>query len=105
MRSTPSNSSVKARVTRRDAIIATRACLLKIAEARRGSGNRPASLEIPQDGKAGAGCGEMLECMSAQDSDRIDRVIVEFTQFGECVERRGDQPPRRAGIFWRTRDE
>src|SRR5215470_2914774 len=65
------------------------------AESRLGSRHRPTSLEIPQDSKAGGGCCKVLECMSAQDeSNRIDCVIVEFTQFGECVEHRGDQPVR-----------
>src|SRR5262245_22796503 len=68
--------------------------------------NRPASLKIPQDSKAGTGRREMLERMSAQDeSNRIDRMIVEFEQFGECIKRRGDKPVRRAGISCRKRNE
>src|SRR5262245_35913959 len=79
---------------------------MRIADQRRGSRNRPASLKIPQDSKACAGRREMLERMSTHDiSDRIDCMIVEFEQFGECIKRRGDKPVRCAGISCRKGNE
>src|SRR5262245_16045666 len=79
---------------------------MRIPDQRRGSRNRPASLKIPQDSKAGAGCCETRERMSAQnESNRIDCMVVELEQFGECVKRHGDKPVRRAGISCRKRNE
>ena len=84
----------------------TNAISMRIADQRRGSRNRPPSLKIPQDSKAGAGRREMLERMPTQDmADRIDCMIVEFEQFGECIKRRGDKPVRHAGISCRKRNE
>src|SRR5262245_35419891 len=51
----------------RHASDATSGISMRIAGQRRGSRNRPASLKIPQDSKAGGGRSEMLERVPTQD--------------------------------------
>src|SRR6516165_6272971 len=58
-----------------------------------------ARLEISQQRKAGSSSEEVLERMPAQDEIRVDRMVIEFKQLGERIERAGNNPVERAGIF------
>jgi hypothetical protein len=61
-----------------------------------------ASLIVSQDRKTSGSCGEVFNCVPAQNrSDRIDLLIVEFKQLSKRIEHGGDDPIGCSRVFWR----
>ena len=60
-----------------------------------------ASLIVSQDRKTSGSCGEVFNCVPAQNrSNRIDLLIVEFKQLSKRIEHGGDDPIGCSCVFW-----